>query len=97
MNCGGCKIGQYHNPSPGVCQQCPAFEGIGEFSKWLRDMKLGDKVAAMTSAAGIKPCPSCPKRQQFMNAHPIACFLVLLLILAVIVTFAALFTEIGGK
>lgn len=28
---------------------------------------LGDIVAAATQAMGIKPCPPCKKRQEFLN------------------------------
>ena len=62
-------IGGYHcgpggkhagkNASAGVCREClglpPPMRG------------LGDAVARMTTAVGIKPCGGCKKRQELLN------------------------------
>lgn len=41
--------------SSGGCSSCIKMRGIG------------DVVAKMTSAIGIKPCEACKKRQEFLN------------------------------
>ena len=41
-------------------------------SKWLdirKKHKIGDKVASVTSALGIKPCGGCKKRQAYLNGE----------------------------
>jgi hypothetical protein len=37
----------------------------------LGKIRLGDKVAAVTSALGIKPCDGCKERQAILNGNPI--------------------------
>jgi hypothetical protein len=32
-----------------------------------RQVGLGDVVAGMTKAVGIKPCPPCKRRQAYLN------------------------------
>jgi len=45
-------------------------DGVGDRAPWTPDKTsrgLGDTVAKITSAVGIKPCGGCKKRQQKLN------------------------------
>ena len=46
-------------PSPGVCSVCPKYAGP------VRG--LGDVVATVTKAVGMRPCGGCGKRRQALN------------------------------
>jgi hypothetical protein len=46
-------------PSEGICRQC-------EYRNGLRG--LGDAIATVTTAMGIKPCGGCKDRQNALNA-----------------------------
>jgi hypothetical protein len=53
----------------GVCNTCNLYQERA----WIQDVqarfKLGDKVAAVTSALGIKPCDGCKDRQAYLNGE----------------------------
>lgn len=40
-----------------------------ETRRIMQSLRLGDKVAAVTSAVGIKPCGGCKKRQAWLNGE----------------------------
>jgi len=61
-------------PDARDCARCSKYEaGKAEdegHKGWKTDMPsrgLGDTVAKITSAVGIKPCGGCKKRQEAMN------------------------------
>jgi len=55
----------------GVCQACKANTTTGDWiTRALKRTRMGDKVAAVTSAVGIKPCGGCKKRQAKLNGEP---------------------------
>lgn len=57
---GCCKINAYAKPSLGICMKvCMMYDGPPR--------GLGDVVAKVTKAVGIKPCVPCRERQAAMN------------------------------
>jgi hypothetical protein len=47
-----------------LCSQYDCFSA----PKGVKEKKgLGDVIAAMTNAVGIKPCKGCKRRQAFLN------------------------------
>jgi hypothetical protein len=70
-NGGRCAL---HNRtiSFGVCDSCPDSTEIGWVKKMLRTHRPGDKIAAMTRAAGIRPCGGCKGRQAKLNGEGLA-------------------------
>lgn len=46
-------------PSFGICLRCPQYDGPAR--------GVGDVVAKITKAVGIKPCGGCAKRRAAMN------------------------------
>ena len=58
---GACGLGLYGGrPSPGVCLKvCTEYDGPPR--------GLGDAVAKVTKAVGIKPCDGCKDRQAKLN------------------------------
>ena len=73
-----CSLGLY-NGSPGAkdCAMCRKFESKKEQTVKTVDLPnnaeekksegVGDSLAKLTSAVGIKPCGGCKKRQQALN------------------------------
>lgn len=41
----------------------------GDATSVRRRLRLGDKIASITSAVGIKPCEPCRRRQAFLNGE----------------------------
>ncbi len=69
-----CSLGFYGGyPSPEQCSHCVKFEQVNMPEPEKTDLKnnvsagLGDTIAKITSAAGIKPCGKCKKRQSALN------------------------------
>mgnify|MGYP003151712521 CR=1 FL=1 len=70
-----CSLGLFEGtPDPRDCANCLKYEaGKAEDEgneDWKADMPsrgLGDTVAKITNAVGIKPCGGCKKRQEALN------------------------------
>ena len=57
---GCCAAGHYERPSFGVCLKvCQHYDGPAR--------GLGDTIAKVTKAVGIKPCGGCKKRRRKLN------------------------------
>jgi hypothetical protein len=54
----GRKVGQY--PTQHACSQCTAYDGPAR--------GIGDVIAKVAKAVGIKPCEGCEKRRAKLNA-----------------------------
>jgi hypothetical protein len=57
-------------PAGGVDFECPLGKAWGCCTEWTPDQPsrgLGDTVAKITSAVGIKPCGGCKDRQATLN------------------------------
>lgn len=74
---GCCAKGLYGGrPSLGICAQCPECPAdwrdelqakIESNKSTQRIAGLGDVIAIVTSAVGIKPCEGCKERQDKLN------------------------------
>ena len=54
--------------SLGLCRGCKLNTAPGEWPPTLLERaRIGDKVEAVASALGIKPCGGCRKRKEFLN------------------------------
>lgn len=57
---GRCSLGLYGGrPSFGTCLRCEKYDGPAR--------GLGDYIAKITSAVGVKPCGECKERQKKWN------------------------------
>ena len=70
-----CSLGLFEGtPNAHECANCLKYEAGKDEDKgnedWKADMPsrgLGDTVAKITKAVGIKPCGGCKKRQEALN------------------------------
>lgn len=64
-----CALGiQGGMPGPGWClERCKHRAAPGTIEPGKRAPGWGDRVAQVTTALGIKPCPGCKERQEKLN------------------------------
>ena len=53
----------------GTCEACPHNDAGDKWLAFRRKHRVGDKVANVTKAVGIKPCQKCKKRQPYLNGE----------------------------
>ena len=64
-----CILNMGENQMPWTCEKCGrTLQNVdGPTKHKCQSRGLGDTVAKVTSAFGVKPCGKCKKRQQALN------------------------------